>query len=47
MKKALDWWYNTLTEAGRANFPIPEDNDDIYAYYTNPAEHCIESTHRY
>jgi hypothetical protein len=38
MKEALNWWYNILTDEGRSNFPKPKDNDDILAYYTNPAE---------
>ena len=39
MKEALNWWYNTLTESGRNNFPKPKDNEDILDYYTNPAEY--------
>lgn len=38
MKEALNWWYNVLTDEGRNSFPKPKDNDDILAYYTNPAE---------
>ena len=37
MKEALNWWYNILTDEGRSNFPKPKDNDDILAYYTDPA----------
>ena len=38
MKKALNWWYNILTESGRSNFPKPKSNNDILDYYTNPAD---------
>ena len=37
-QEALNWWYNILTESERSNFPKPKDNEDILAYYTNPAE---------
>ncbi len=39
MKEALNWWHNILTDAGRANFPKPKNNEDILAYYTSPADH--------
>ena len=45
MNKALNWWYNNLTDSGRSQFPKPKDNEDILSYYTNPAEYiCIESS---
>jgi len=39
MEEALNWWYNTLTDHGRSNFPPPKSDDDILAYFTNPSEH--------
>jgi hypothetical protein len=47
MKKALDWWYNILTNTGRANFPKPKSDGDIYAYYTNPAEFTLPPNYTY
>lgn len=38
MTEALNWWYNTLNDDGRASFPRPRTDEDILAYYTNPAE---------
>ena len=43
MKEALNWWHNTLDTYGRNRFPTPKDNDDILAYYTEPAKYlCLE-----
>lgn len=42
-EKALDWWNNTLTEHGRNQFPIPNNNDDIINYYEEPGLHTFNS----
>jgi hypothetical protein len=38
-KKALHWWYNILTPAGRSVFPKPKDVDTIIEYYLDPSQH--------
>ncbi len=43
MEEALNWWYNILTDSGRAQFPKPLCNDDIEGYYYAPAEYVIGS----
>ncbi len=41
MEKALNWWYNILSDAGRAQFPTPKFNLDIAAYYEDPAGYSL------
>lgn len=42
MSEALKWW-NSLTDAGRAEFPEPESEEDIENYYDDPASHiCMD-----
>lgn len=41
MTEALNWWCNTLNDDGRASFPEPKSDEDILAYYTNPAEFVL------
>ncbi len=42
MKEALKWWDN-LPDEMKAKFPKPESNEDILAYYEDPAENmCLE-----
>jgi len=36
--KALQWW-DSLTMAGKNQFPTPKNLDDIICYYLNPGDY--------
>lgn len=36
MEEALKWW-NSLPDEMKGKFPPPESNEDILAYYEDPA----------
>jgi hypothetical protein len=38
MKEALEWW-NSLTEAGKNQFPATKNKATILQYYLNPADY--------
>lgn len=45
MKEALNWWNNILNDAGRSSFPIPKSDEDILAFYTDPAAFIMPPPH--
>lgn len=38
LEEALNWW-DSLSDEAKSHFPTPTCNDDIIAYYLNPADY--------
>jgi hypothetical protein len=42
LQEILEWWEKMPSEL-KSKFPIPQSNEDIYAYYDSPAEYLYDS----